>query len=93
MNANENLVRIALMGLLLYSMLSLYASGRELALAEEMKAELSAALEVQTAETRQLQQGLDESLNDAELEQLARQRLGLVMPGEKIFYFTTDREE
>ena len=27
-----------------------------------------------------------------DIEQLARQRLGLVRPGEKIFYFTTDRE-
>ena len=28
----------------------------------------------------------------AELERLARERLGLVKPGDKIFYFTTDRE-
>ena len=33
-----------------------------------------------------------EGLSDEQLQQLARQRLGLVLPGEKIFYFTTDRE-
>ena len=33
------------------------------------------------------------AMSDEELAQLARQRLGLVLPGEKIFYFTTDRED
>ena len=40
-----------------------------------------------------LQQELEKEMSDEELAQLARQRLGLVLPGEKIFYFTTDRED
>ena len=32
-------------------------------------------------------------MSDEELERLARERLALVLPGEKIFYFVTDREE
>ena len=35
---------------------------------------------------------LEAGLSDEELERLARERLGLVKPGDKIFYFTTDRE-
>ena len=36
---------------------------------------------------------LDAGMSDEELERLARERLALVLPGEKIFYFVTDREE
>ena len=31
--------------------------------------------------------------SDSRLQDMARQRLGLVLPGEKIFYFTEDRED
>ena len=39
-----------------------------------------------------LREKLEAGLSDEELERLARERLGLVKPGDKIFYFTTDRE-
>ena len=35
---------------------------------------------------------LEAGLSYEEFERLARERLGLVKPGDKIFYFTTDRE-
>ena len=44
-------------------------------------------------ENSSLQTSLEEGMSDEELERLARERLALVLPGEKIFYFVTDREE
>ena len=44
----------------------------------------------------QLNGELEEKINQGhspeEMQQLARDRLGLVLPGEKLFYFSTDRE-
>ena len=89
----ERLIRIVLLSLLLYSALSFAASGRELDRAEARQARLGAELEALGAESQQMRTKLDAKISPTEAEQLARQRLGLVRPGEKIFYFTTDRED
>jgi cell division protein FtsB len=88
----ERLIRIVLLSLLLYSALSFAASGNELDIAEARQDRLGAELEALEAETQQMRTKLDAKISPTEAEQLARQRLGLVRPGEKIFYFTTDRE-
>ena len=92
MHFRERLIRIVLLSLLLYSALSLASSGAELDRAEARQEELSAELEALRAGLQSMQARLEQRISDEEAEQLARQRLGLVMPGEKIFYFTTDRE-
>ena len=92
MNTKERLIRIVLLSLLLYSALSLSACDRRLRQAQAKLERLSAELNALEAESFQMQAKLGEGLSPEEAEQLARQRLGLVRPGEKIFYFTTDRE-
>jgi len=92
MNTRESLLRIIFLSLLLYSLLSLAASGRELRQAEQRYEQLSSRLETLMLRKHELQEKLEEEISDEELEQLARRRLGLVRAGEKIFYFTTDRE-
>lgn len=89
----ERLIRIVLLSLLLYSALSFAASGNELDRTEARQDRLGAELEALGAETQQMRTKLDAKISPTEAEQLARQRLGLVRPGEKIFYFTTDRED
>lgn len=93
MNSKESIIRIVLLSLLLYAAAGLASSGRELERAGALKAELSASLAALEAENLLLLQKLEEEMGGEELAQLARERLGLVLPGEKIFYFTTDREE
>lgn len=93
MNSKESIIRIVLLSLLLYAATSLASSGREAKRAEAVKAELSARLTAIEEENLRLLQELEDTMGEEELAQLARERLGLVMPGEKIFYFTTDREE
>lgn len=92
MDTKESLVRIVLLSLLLYAALSLASSGRELKLARSRQAELKSQLELRETERLALTEELERQISPEDIEQLARQRLGLVRPGEKIFYFTTDRE-
>ena len=92
MNTRDTLICIVLIALTLYACASVAAVGGELRAAAAVQEELSAELEERTADNTVLREKLEAGLSDAELERLARERLGLVKPGDKIFYFTTDRE-
>ena len=93
MRAKETLICIVAVALLIYSLTVFAGAGREL---DRLKAEAGAAadrLDELEKENSSLQTSLEEGMSDEELERLARERLALVLPGEKIFYFVTDREE
>ena len=92
MNFQNRLVPIVLLCLFLYAAASLFSSRRELTQAQALEAALERELELLQEENQRMQQKLESGFSDEEIQQLARQRLGLVLPGEKIFYFTTDRE-
>ena len=93
MRSKETLICIVAVALLIYSLTVFAGAGREL---DRLKAEAGAAadrLGELEKENSSLQTSLEEGVSDEELERLARERLALVLPGEKIFYFVTDREE
>ena len=93
MRAKETLICIVAVALLIYSLTVFAGAGREL---NRLKAEAGAAADMLgelEKENSSLQTSLEEGMSDEELERLARERLALVLPGEKIFYFVTDREE
>ena len=93
MRAKETLICIVAVALLIYSLTVFAGVRREL---DRLKAEAaSAANELAALETENnsLRAELCKGMSDEELERLARERLALVLPGEKIFYFVTDREE
>ena len=88
MRAKETLICIVAVALLIYSLTVFAGAGREL---NRLKAEAGAAadrLGELEKENSSLQTSLEKGVSDEELE-----RLALVLPGEKIFYFVTDREE
>ena len=90
MRAKETLICIVAVALLIYSLTVFAGAGREL---DRLKAEAGAAadrLGELEKENSSLQTSLEEGVSDEELERLARERLALVLPGEKIFYFVTD---
>lgn len=91
MDSQDKLLRFVLVFLLLYSTVALATAGAELRTLEAERAELARMLSAVEAENALMLQRLNRDLSDEELMQLARQRLGLVLAGEKIFYFT-DRE-
>lgn len=93
MNSKETLSCIVAVAMLIYSLICFASVQEKLA---EMDAAAMAAEKKLSAlenENRELLQQLECGESDEEMQRLARERLGLVLPGEKIFYFVTDREE
>ncbi len=89
----EVLLRLVLLALLLYSLLHYAAARQQLARTE-------AAAEILTKEHAELErehETLEKRLAEGEsaqaLEARARTELGLVRPGEIIFYFSEDGED
>lgn len=93
MQGRNTLWRVVLLLLLLYALGSFASARRLLAQTRMQEQQLSGELALLQQENQRLQQLLDRGLDEQQLESLARERLGLVLPGEKIFYFDTDREE
>ena len=90
MHTRSTLIRIVALALLLYSLSFFAASLRSLKRAEASLEERQARLERLEQENRRLRTQLESMESREGIEALARERLGLVMPGEKIFYFTYD---
>ena len=93
MSSKETVIRIILLTLLMYSVISFASVRLDATEAKGTEAELAEQLEALELNNSAIRRKLDDGWSDEEIEQLARQRLGLVMPGEIIFHFITDREE
>lgn len=90
MDTKETLIRIVLAALLLYAALCLASVRRELYAADALEAALRTELETIERDNRALKRRLSDGWSPEELEQLARERLGLVLPGDRIFRFASD---
>ena len=88
MQNRKILLRIVALALLIYALLSLLGVQRQLRSAEARREALLAEL----ARLRQEQAELDARLaaygSEEELRRLAWERLGMVAPGEVVYYFT-----
>ena len=93
MDAKEPLIRIVLLALLLYAAGCLAASGRALYAAGARESALRSELETIEKDNLAVSRKLTEGWSAEELEQLARERLGLVLPGDRIFRFTSDSRD
>lgn len=93
MDANETLIRIVLPVLLIYAAFCLASARQELYKAEEAEASLLLSLETIEQDNLAVRAKLTEGWSAEELEQLARERLGLVLPGDRVFRFKTDGRE
>lgn len=82
------LLRIALVALMLYALLCLVSVREDLRRTEDLAQELRARVEQLDAENRDLRAKLSAGYSPEELRRLAWERLGLVLPGDKIFYFS-----
>lgn len=87
-------VLIILIALFFYSLFSLASAREELTklrcTAEELREEYAQLV----SDNAELEAALENSGTPEDMERLAREKLGLVYPGEKVFYFIhTDREE
>ena len=93
MQNKGTIVRIVLVALMTYALLHFAAAKAQL----EQSRQLAGALAEEQArlekENQDLTQLLEAGYDEGTIEALARERLGLVMPGETVFYFTKDRED
>lgn len=87
MDTRETLIRIVLLSLLLYASACLASTGRELHEAEALAAGLREELAAVERENLSLERRLRQGWSAESVEALARERLGLVLPGDKIFRF------
>ena len=90
MDAKETLIRIVLPSLLIYAALCLASARRELAAADAVETSLRLRLETIEQDNLAVSEKLTEGWSAEELESLARERLGLVLPGDRIFHFPSD---
>ena len=93
MQNKETIVRIVLVALMAYALLHFAAARAELEQIRQLAGALAAERESLETENLRLTQLLEAGYDDGTIEAMARERLGLVMPGETIFYFTKDRED
>lgn len=81
------LMRIAALALLFYALALFMNSSRKAAYAEAKVAELEAELADEKLYNQQLLIKLEAAESGDGIEKIAREKLGLVFPEEKIFYF------
>ncbi len=96
MNHWDRILRAAALALLLYSMFSLAREYALLCRTEALAGELAEEQERLAAQRQALAAQLERPPDERELRRLAWERLGMVLPGEKIFLFTqeeADRED
>ena len=92
MQNKGTIVRIVLVALMAYALLHFAAARAQLGQTRQLASALAAEQESLEAENRRLTGLLEAGYDDGTMEAMARGRLGLVMPGETVFYFTKDRE-
>lgn len=87
MDCRREVVRLVAVALLLYALLGLAAQWRLLCRTESAERELSLELRQLREENAALAEKLSGASRDREMERLARERLGMVRPGDTVFYF------
>lgn len=84
------ITKLLIVALALYAIISIVTINGRVTKAEEDKAELQRQVDEITQENAELQYQLDHSEDEETIEEIARNKLGLVLPGEKIFYDISD---
>lgn len=84
------ITKLLIVALALYAIVSIVTINGRVTKAEEDKAELQRQVDEMTQENAELQYQLDHSEDEETIEEIARNKLGLVLPGEKIFYDISD---
>jgi cell division protein FtsL len=82
--------KIIIVALIVYAVVSLISVRGKTAEAEQQKTELQQKVTQMAEANAELQYGIDHSTDDQTIEDIAREKLGLVKPGEVIFYDTGD---
>ena len=79
-------IRILIPALMLYALGSLFITGGKLERARELLLQAQETVQALERQNAELEADIACADDPEMLERLARQRLGLVMPGDKVFY-------
>ena len=82
--------KVVIVALLLYAVVSIATVRADVAKTEKMRDELAAAVADMTQQNAELNYDIQHGTDDETIVDIARDKLGLVMPGEKIFYDVSD---
>ena len=93
MQLRFSLIRIVAVALLLYSLGLLWVSYSRIQSAEQTVSGLSEKVSELETDRAALTEKIAAVKSGEGLEQLARERLGYVLPGEKVFYFRTEKDK
>ena len=80
------LTLVVIVGLIAYACIALMNMRTKVAEANETEADLRRQVEKIQEENAALEYAIDHQYDDKTIEDIARDKLGLVMPDEKIFY-------
>lgn len=86
----EIYIRILIPALMIYALAALFITGGRLARAEQELEQVRAQREALEQQNAELCYALEHAGDPEVIAQQARQRLGLVMPGDKVIYDTGD---
>lgn len=78
--------KIVILALVIYAGISILSITARISQAEDTRAELSGQVAELTLSNAELKYELEHSEDPETIEDIARNKLGLVKPGEKIFY-------
>lgn len=78
--------KIVILALTLYAVVSLVSVREKVAKAEAQRAVLQQQVTEMTQQNAELQYQIDHGTDEETIEEIARNKLGLVLPGEKVFY-------
>lgn len=84
----RSIIAAVVIALMIYAMTCLYSAQETLAETERQIVQVGEELRQLEEENAVLAAKLERGDDDEIMEQLARERLGMVMPGEIIFYYT-----
>jgi len=79
-------MKIVILALIVYAAISLVGAKNKIATAEEDQALLRAKVDTMLRENAELEYDVAHAGDPETIESVARTKLGLVMPGEKIFF-------
>lgn len=82
--------KLVIAALAIYAVISLVSVRARVDEAEQQRQALQAQVTEMTQENAELQYQIDHGTDDQTIEEIARDKLGLVLPGEKIFYDISD---
>ena len=80
------LTKVIVLVLIVYSAVTLVSMSAKIKAAEEKQAEIQEEIDALAQENEGIEYLLENSDDPKTIEDIARDELGLVMPGEKIFY-------